>query len=100
MKNLITTILGTRLVICCAPLLVPCGAAADAQRDDAALAHARRVLARAPVIDGHNDLPWHIREDSIARGDPSRYDLRSRARGSTDLERLRQGMIGGQFWSV
>jgi membrane dipeptidase len=28
------------------------------------------------------------------------YDLRGRTKGHTDLERLRQGGVGGQFWSV
>ncbi len=32
-----------------------------AQGEDAALAHARRLLADRPIIDGHNDLPWEIR---------------------------------------
>jgi hypothetical protein len=35
-----------------------------------------------------------------APGDVAAYDLRSRTPGHTDLERLRQGMVGAQFWSV
>jgi membrane dipeptidase len=58
---------------------------------------ARRVLARAPVIDGHNDLVWVIRERG---GDPLAYDLRRMTAGRTDLPRLREGMVGGQFWAV
>jgi membrane dipeptidase len=68
--------------------------------DAAALRHARRLLARHPVIDGHNDLPWTIRNDPKARGDVAAYDLRRPTRGDTDLARLRQGGVGGQFWSV
>jgi membrane dipeptidase len=68
--------------------------------DPAALRHARRVLARHPVIDGHNDLPWAIRNDRTARGDAAAYDLRRPTRGDTDLARLRAGGVGGQFWSV
>ena len=31
--------------------------------DDAALtARVDRVLAKTPLIDGHNDLPWEIRD--------------------------------------
>ena len=67
---------------------------------DAYLARARRILAQTPLIDGHNDLPWRIREDSVARGNVDRYDLRNHTRGHTDLERLRKGMVGAQFWSV
>ena len=66
----------------------------------AALRHARRLLARHPLIDGHNDLPWTIRNDARARGDVAAYDLRRPARGQTDLARLRAGGVGGQFWSV
>ena len=44
--------------------------------DAAALRHARQLLARHPVIDGHNDLAWTIRNDRKARGDPAAYDLR------------------------
>jgi membrane dipeptidase len=61
---------------------------------------AERVLSAAPIFDGHNDLPWEIRNDSIARKDAARYDLRTRSRGHTDLARLRAGRVGAQFWSV
>ena len=64
------------------------------------MARALRVLRRAPVIDGHNDLPWRIREDSLHPHDVAAYDLRGRAPGMTDIARLRQGHVGGQFWSV
>jgi membrane dipeptidase len=68
--------------------------------DRAALRHARRLLARHPLVDGHNDLPWAIRNDPRARGRVAAYDLRRRTRGDTDLPRLRAGGVGGQFWSV
>jgi membrane dipeptidase len=68
--------------------------------EDDLLARARRVLAAHPVLDGHNDLPWAIRENPEAPGDVAAYDLRTRTRGATDLERLRQGGVGGQLWSV
>jgi membrane dipeptidase len=61
---------------------------------------AREVLRAAPLIDGHNDLPWAIRGERVARGDVDAYDLRGRARGQTDIERLRRGMVGAQVWSV
>ncbi|HUQ98670.1 MAG TPA: dipeptidase [Gemmatimonadaceae bacterium] len=76
------------------------GLTAGAQSNDPYLARARRVLRTTPLIDGHNDLPWRIREDSIARGKVSAYDLRKRTPGHTDFDRLRQGMVGAQFWSV
>lgn len=57
-----------------------------------------RVLRTTPLIDGHNDLPWVIR-NAEGRDVPG-YDLRERTRGHTDLERLRAGGVGGQFWSI
>ena len=77
-------------------LLVP--ARAFAAEDP--LAHAQRVLAAHPVIDGHNDLPWAIRENAAAPRDVAAYDLRARTPGNTDLARLKAGHVGGQFWSV
>ncbi|MBX3133552.1 MAG: dipeptidase [Gemmatimonadaceae bacterium] len=59
-----------------------------------------RVLRSTPLIDGHNDLPWAIREFRDAPHDVERYDLRTRTVGHTDIARLRAGMLGGQFWSV
>ena len=78
------------------PLAGQATSAADARY----LARAKRVLRQTPLIDGHNDLPWRIRDDSIARGNVDAYDLRKRTPGHTDLDRLRKGMIGAQFWSV
>ena len=86
------------LIFCVAFLLV--ASAARTRADDDALARAKAVLARHPVIDGHNDLPWAIRENPKAPRDVLAYDLRQRTTGNTDLERLRQGGVGGQFWSV
>ncbi|KAL0131016.1 hypothetical protein PUN28_002545 [Cardiocondyla obscurior] len=68
----------------------------------------RQVLSEVPLIDGHNDLPWNIRNflhNQLAEFDFDR-DLRQVAPWSksawsqTDLVRLRQGMVGGQFWAA
>jgi membrane dipeptidase len=67
---------------------------------DPHMAAARRVLSTTPLIDGHNDLPWAIREATSAPHDVEAYDLRKRAPGHTDLDRLKQGMVGAQFWSI
>jgi membrane dipeptidase len=67
---------------------------------DPALERANKLLARTPLIDGHNDLPWEIRTDSAHPGDVAAYDLRTRTRGHTDIARLRAGHVGGQFWSI
>ncbi|KRD17676.1 MULTISPECIES: dipeptidase [unclassified Streptomyces] len=64
------------------------------------LAAARELLREFPVADGHNDLPWALREQV-------RYDLDARdiaadqhAHLHTDIPRLRSGGVGAQYWSV
>ena len=60
---------------------------------------ARDLLARFPLIDGHNDLPWMLRER--ADGDVSQVNLAAPVDGThTDLPRLAAGRVGAQFWSV
>ncbi|MEP7382490.1 MAG: dipeptidase [Gemmatimonadota bacterium] len=72
-----------------------------AASDAAHLAKVRRVLATTPLVDGHNDLPWYIREEFKASPrNVDAYDLRKPTSGNTDIARLRKGMVGGQFWSV
>jgi membrane dipeptidase len=83
-------------IFCSLALLLPrVGVAADDP-----LERAKTLLARHPLIDGHNDLPWAIRESATAPRDVVAYDLRRPTAGDTDLERLRSGGVGGQFWSV
>lgn len=64
------------------------------------MALAREVLREVPLVDGHNDLPWEIRERPEAPMDVVAYDLRTRTPGHTDIARMRAGMVGIQFWSV
>ena len=64
------------------------------------MARAIRVLTAQPIVDGHNDLPWRIREDKGHPMDVEWYDLRHRTAGMTDLARLKAGHVGGQFWSI
>ena len=73
----------------------------SAETIDNALAVARAVLKRAPLFDGHNDLPWVIRIDKAARGDVVAYELnRVHENADTDIPRLREGMVGAQFWAA
>ena len=71
-----------------------------ASATDEHMARALRVLGSSPLIDGHNDLPWAIRESKTAPHDVEAYDLRRPTAGHTDLARLAAGRLGGQFWSV
>jgi membrane dipeptidase len=82
-------------LVCCVPTL-----AAAQTPDDAALRHARELLASRPIIDGHNDLPWEIRINPVSKMDVAKYPLRTPAPGQTDFARLKTGGVGGQFWSV
>ena len=59
-----------------------------------------RILSQVPLIDGHNDLPGQIRDIQTPEGDVGLYDLRQATSGDTDIPRLRQGLVGAQFWSV
>ena len=60
---------------------------------------ARALLRRSPLVDGHNDLAWELREKS--GGDPGGPDLAGRVGFThTDLPRLAEGGVGAQFWSV
>jgi membrane dipeptidase len=60
---------------------------------------ARELLSRHPLIDGHNDLPWAIRDEF--GGDPVRARLAEPVpQTQTDLPRLAAGGVGAQFWSV
>lgn len=59
------------------------------------------LLAQAPVVDGHNDLPWALRIRT--HYDFDALDIARDTSGlglHTDLPRLRQGGVGAQFWSV
>ncbi|HKW49725.1 MAG TPA: dipeptidase [Gemmatimonadaceae bacterium] len=67
---------------------------------DPYMARAIKVLTEQPIVDGHNDLPWRIREDKNHPMDVEAYDLRAHTPGMTDLARLKAGHVGGQFWSI
>ena len=65
-------------------------------------ARALEILRTTPLIDGHNDLPWALRQGF--GNDVHAVDLTTNLDESTslhtDIPRLRAGGVGGQFWSV
>ena len=66
---------------------------------DATSARISALLARHPVVDGHNDLLWEAREQ--VGYDFDRLDIEAGGTPThTDLPRLRAGGVGAQFWSV
>ena len=78
--------------------LVPLVVSAAGQGDQM-LERARRLLRDVPIIDGHNDYPWEVRQKG--KMDVAALDLRQRqASIMTDFARLAAGGVGGQFWSV
>lgn len=87
-------------------LLAACGlvtfaALSTAQADeDKALVHARQLLKKVILVDGHNDLPWAIRTDKNHPSDVAAFDLNGKVPFQTDLKRLEKGGVGAQFWSV
>jgi membrane dipeptidase len=86
-----------RLVFCCgvAISLAACGATAQEELE----VRARALHQQVPLIDGHNDYPWLVREN--AAGDLSLLDIAvPKPALMTDIPRLRQGGVGGVFWSV
>lgn len=65
------------------------------------LERAKALHRGTPLIDGHNDLPWQYRT-RVQRA-ISKIDIAHRQEGiglHTDIPRLREGGVGGQFWSV
>jgi membrane dipeptidase len=67
--------------------------------DAALLNHARALHKQSPLIDGHNDYPWALREN--AGRDLDKLDItKPQPTIMTDIPRLRAGGVGGQFWSV
>ncbi len=69
--------------------------------EPAAQARIERVLKSTPLIDGHNDLPWSLRQNHGSSVDDLASGAEKRDKPlMTDMARLRAGRIGGQFWSV
>ena len=60
---------------------------------------ARDLHKRNPLIDGHNDLPWKYRQRTDYQF--SVLDMATLQPGvHADIPKLREGGVGGQFWSV
>jgi membrane dipeptidase len=92
----------TRHFLLLAGALAMIPAALQAQSIDPKVqARIDRILKATPLIDGHNDLPEQLREnyklsvEGLASGGEQRTPPLM-----TDMARLHQGRVGGQFWSV
>ncbi|HEY1188402.1 MAG TPA: dipeptidase [Gemmata sp.] len=60
---------------------------------------ARAIHDAALLIDGHNDLPWELREND-GPGFKSIDLTKPQKKLHTDIERLKKGNVGAQFWSA
>ena len=91
-----------RSAIVIAALLFSTSAMAQQQIDPKMQARIDRILKKTPLIDGHNDIAEQLQEEhgfSIANL-ASGTDKWPKHPLMTDMARLRQGRVGGQFWSV
>jgi membrane dipeptidase len=87
------------LVVWAAILTAGCSAGGNSPAQTDYLARARAIQRSAPLIDGHNDLPWELRKK--AGGDFARMDFRQpQPDVHTDLPRLRAGGVGGLFFAA
>jgi membrane dipeptidase len=86
-----------------AATLAAMAAPASAQSIDPKVrARIDRILAHTPLIDGHNDIAEQLAENykRSIEGLASGTDQRQPHPLMTDMARLHQGRVGGQFWSV
>jgi membrane dipeptidase len=60
---------------------------------------ARRLHAESLVFDGHNDLPWSLRNKAGASFEVADIAL-PQERFHTDIPRLKEGGLGALFWSA
>jgi len=88
------------LVFCCfAVLLMVAAVTAQPAAQQDLDERARALQKEVPLIDGHNDFPWALRQN--VERDLSRLDIRvAQPSIHTDIPRLREGGVGAQFWSV
>ena len=83
------------LVLLTAAAIAACAAGAQEELET----RARTLQRNTPFIDGHNDYPWLVRQN--AAGDLALLDIGTpKPALMTDIPRLRQGGVGGVFWSV
>jgi membrane dipeptidase len=88
-----------RLALALTLLTLPVVTLTQTAPPDALLARARALHKQVPLIDGHNDYPWALREN--AARDLDQLDIaKPQPSIMTDIARLKAGGVGGQFWSV
>ncbi|XP_018096999.2 dipeptidase 1-like isoform X1 [Xenopus laevis] len=66
---------------------------ADSNRQEAL-----RIMDSVPVIDGHNDLPWQLLDKF--NNQLTKVNLSTLNETHTNIPKLREGRVGGQFWAA
>lgn len=81
--------------------LIPCPTQAEppARKPVVLTDRARELHRQCLVVDGHNDLPWTMREKAASSF--KQADIaQPQPKFHTDIPRLREGNVGAQFWSA
>ncbi|XP_061830761.1 dipeptidase 1 [Nerophis lumbriciformis] len=83
--------LGQSVVLC-----LVCGAVTWAQ--DLNMSRALQLMSETPLIDGHNDLPWQLRQQFDNQ--LNKVDLNTLGTTHTNIPKIQKGRLGAQFWSA
>lgn len=92
------------LAVCQLVSALPPGAVKNINLD-----RAKELLSKNMLIDGHNDWPYMLRknfDNKLEKVDLNNIDNIKYALNATnhvthtDITRLREGKVGGQFWAV
>lgn len=82
------------VVICCLFFAAQSALAVETNTQAALHTTAQRIHARSIVVDGHNDITTYMTDAGYDLGEPSQGLFH------TDLQRLKQGNVGAQFFSL
>ncbi|XP_007670815.2 dipeptidase 1 [Ornithorhynchus anatinus] len=75
------------------PFLVFCAAASF-------IDEAKKIMENTSLIDGHNDLPWQLLKQFNNQLELKEANLTLLNTTHTNIPKLREGFVGGQFWSA
>ncbi|RXM27252.1 Dipeptidase 1 [Acipenser ruthenus] len=59
---------------------------------------AERLMAETPLIDGHNDLPWQMRQ--LFNNELEKMDLNTLEKTHTNIPKIKAGHLSAQFWAA
>ncbi|XP_072013990.1 dipeptidase 1-like [Amphiura filiformis] len=96
----IVAVVAATLVILSIAIAVPI-ALKNNEAELSSMEKARQWMKETPLIDGHNDLPWQFKTE--VNNEISKVDLNEKPTWNpthTDIPRLREGLVGAQFWSA